>query len=256
MMPRDKSTVVVLQRGANQGMKLEMDSEVPLYYWLREDHDQTLVTTMRPLVQRGTTALDIGANIGFYTMMMARWVGPEGQVLSFDPDPDALRRLRRHTELNALSNVVSVPKAVSDQNEMLAFRVLGNGWSQVIGEDNGASEGVISVDCVRLDDFMSTRNVESVSFMKIDVENHEVRVLQGGRETLKRYSPHLIIEVHSAESLRGCTLELFALGYDVRPMDNGPMFERIMQAAKNGEAISEEGFERGQILCSPGAARS
>ena len=70
-------------------------------------------------VQQGDVVLDLGANIGYYTLIFARLVGPQGRVFAFEPDPENFRLLERNVKENHYTNVVAINKAVSNKTERL-----------------------------------------------------------------------------------------------------------------------------------------
>jgi FkbM family methyltransferase len=254
MLPSDRTVTITIPDGPNAGYRLDVDRSMPLYYWLRESHDEDLVRELQGRVGRGMAVMDVGANIGFNTMMFARWVGPSGQVISFEPDPVNMRRLRRHCELNELNHVELFPLALSDREGQIHFAAIGRGESRVVTSDAVTSETVV-VKAVRMDDIALSLGLTRLDAIKIDVEDHEVAVLRGAVETLRRFKPFVLIEVHSVESLIGCGDELRKLGYTVAPIDSPELYGRLL--ALKPESVEEQdraAFDRGQIKAIPSRA--
>jgi len=145
----------------------------------------------------GMVALDIGANVGAYSILLGQWAGPSGRVYAFEPSGAAFRGLVRHVSLNAQDGIVqAVAVAVSD--------VDGNGdliVAETAGESRlaGPSEAgaTSSVPTTTIDAFCGRERLQP-SFIKIDVEGGELAVLRGARETIRRRDRDvaLFVELH------------------------------------------------------------
>ena len=172
---------------------------------------EALLKVLRP----GHVVFDVGANIGYYTILASRRVGPSGRVLAFEPVVRNLSFLYRHVVLNRATNVTVVPMACSDQN---ALAVLVSGTNCATGHLAGdqpvnSMHGAEYVATVTIDE-MVRRTSLAPDIMKIDVEGAEEEVLRGAADTLASAGPAILLSVHS-ESLRSsCTAFLLALGYD------------------------------------------
>lgn len=147
-------------------------------------HDADLGFLLRQ-VQPGARILDIGANIGLYTVVLARHVGEQGHVYAFEPDPTNFSLLSRNIAANGLQNVTAVQKAVSDRNgtARLYLSKTHSGLHRL--HPSGVCGNSITVDCVRLDDFFPN-NTCRIDLVKLDVEGHEVSVLRGMLELMRR----------------------------------------------------------------------
>lgn len=156
----------------------------------------------RALVRPGSAAVDAGANIGCITALLSRWAGPGGRVFSFEPAPETFDLLERAVRRLALTNVETIRAALSDQPGFAELRVpagregIENLYEATLeGLPNDARPArAIRVRTVRLDDVVN-RWAGEISFIKIDVEGHEEKVLRGGLETLRRHRPALLIEI-------------------------------------------------------------
>jgi len=162
----------------------------------------------------GGTVLDLGANVGFYTLLAAELVGPSGRVHAFEPVPRNLQYLRRHIALNGLTNVSVIEAAVSDASGKRRFRLHVSAAMGHLGDD-----GQLEVRTVALDQFVFGTSVAAPHSIKIDVEGAEFSVLQGAREVLSQHRPALLLATHS-HALRSQCLDLLAAhGYTVRPIN-------------------------------------
>jgi FkbM family methyltransferase len=181
----------------------------------------------------GTTVVDIGASWGLFSYHLARLVGRNGAVLSYEPHPmntPVLEQLAR-----ARSNVSFRPVAVSDMNGTADLQVPVFGNRHVTAQSSLAhgfdgQRGVrvekVTVPTVRLDDEVGGRRVDLV---KIDVEGHELSVLRGAGETLRRYLPTLLIEIeqrHLDCPIKDVFTEIDDIGYALYFID-GPALRPI-----------------------------
>ena len=151
----------------------------------------------RGTVRSGSVALDVGANVGAYAVLLGQWVGASGRVYAFEPSPVAFRGLVRHIELNARDGVVTpVAAAVADRDGTGDLIVAGTaGESRLAG---GVERGrTLSVPTVTIDSFCAREGLQP-SFIKIDVEGAELAVLRGARETIRRGGDALalFVELH------------------------------------------------------------
>ena len=139
---------------------------------------------VRGLLRSGMHAVDVGANIGYYLLLLARAVGSGGTVSCFEPDPENLVELERNARLNRLSGVRIYPAAVGAEDTTVELR---GGINSTVG-----AGGELHVSLVRLDSVVT----RPVDFLKIDVEGYEGHVLAGARQVLAHDRPELFLEVH------------------------------------------------------------
>jgi FkbM family methyltransferase len=179
-------------------------------------------------LRRGSVFVDVGASTGYFTVLAARVVGPEGEVVACEPGPQNQSVLLLNTVVNQLGNVRLVPCAVSDGSAVLVYHRLGGGNGAIAAFD-GTPLGMGAGDLVqarRLDDILT--GVARVDLVKIDVEGAEGRVLAGASETLRRYAPTLLFEFSppGLEAVSGVSGEdllagLAGLGYRFRVLGAG-----------------------------------
>jgi FkbM family methyltransferase len=141
---------------------------------------------VRRLLRPGMRAVDVGANIGYYLLLIESAVGPGGSVACFEPEPENLRELGRNVEANRLQNVRVFAAAVGAEDGRVAMRTGIN--AAVAGEEGGD----FTVPLVRLDSALDG----PVDFVKIDVEGYEGQVLAGARRRLREHRPVLLVEIH------------------------------------------------------------
>lgn len=160
-------------------------------------------------VKPGSAAIDVGANIGHYTLRLAQLVGEHGHVIAFEPMPQTFKLLQNNVRVaDPLANVTLYERAASDADRtvrMFQPTFTDSGLPDPY-EASIRPDGQTTVRTVRVDS-LAYRN--DVSLVKIDVEGHEYQVLRGMRSLLERCHPVLIVE-GDARSVR--TL-LEAMGY-------------------------------------------
>jgi FkbM family methyltransferase len=162
------------------------------------------------LLKPGDVVYDIGANIGWFSMLAARRVGPDGAVYAFEPSLANAVYLRMNAATNGFDNVVVVPAAVDDRD----------GWGRFT-EDSSleghlSSDGESLVPLLSLDAWPEAAGCRPPDLLKIDVEGAEVGVLEGMRGLLSAVRPALIIELHETGAEVGEVLR--DAGYEHSPI--------------------------------------
>lgn len=172
---------------------------------------------------------DIGANVGYFSLLAAELVGSHGQVYAFEPLPRNIAFLRQHIALNQLTNVAVVEAAVSDQNGSAAFDL---GASSAMGHI--ADQGAMQVDLVRLDDLLADHQILPPDFIKIDVEGTEDAVLRGAQSLITTCQPTLFLDTHQREAHASVIATLQAWGYTFEILDGKPLPETKELIARPG----------------------
>ena len=159
-------------------------------------YEEETTRLLQSLVKPGMVFVDVGAHLGYYTLLAARGVGPTGKIYSFEPDPDNHALLLRNVELNAYDNVVAARKAVSDR--------VGTGTLYLTALDSGRhsmyhhglpERGRVAVETTTMDFYLGSEGWPRVDLVKIDVEGAEVSVLEGMAQLLEKSDDlKLIIE--------------------------------------------------------------
>lgn len=169
--------------------------------------------TLARLLKPGMVFYDIGANVGFYSTIAARIVGPSGRVYAFEPCPEFAAAARRNAALNGFSNVEVIEAAVSDRPGEARFVLGPVGANSSTGPGGGVA--VISID--------ECEGLRPPDVVMIDVEGAEVGVLRGMLRTIREHRPAIICEVHwVVAEFDGVRRELESEGYDARTLRGGP----------------------------------
>ncbi|WP_420125221.1 FkbM family methyltransferase [Longimicrobium sp.] len=182
------------------------------------------------LLRPGGVVLDVGANVGYYTLLASVLVGDGGSVHAFEPEPRNAEFLRRHLRINGRRNVTVRQAAVSDRAGTARFQ-FGTGS----GTGHLAQAGGLEVRTLRLDDYCAEHALVPAA-LKIDVEGAEMSVLMGARETLARHRPTIFLSTHGAEVHAASLALLHGLGYQLRPILGGDVQSTTEVLATHGEA--------------------
>ena len=167
-------------------------------------------------LKTGQVCFDVGANVGYFTILGSRCVGTSGKVIAFEPAIRNLAFLYRHVLLNKAENVTIISAACSDSETLASFssgKNCAEGYISNIELSGPASgEKVSLVPTITLD--AVARHLDVLpNLMKIDVEGAELSVLKGAQVTIRKARPKILMEIHSAELLLSCSAFLRDYGY-------------------------------------------
>ncbi|MBC8324214.1 MAG: FkbM family methyltransferase [Verrucomicrobia subdivision 3 bacterium] len=142
--------------------------------------------------REGMTFLDVGANIGYYTALAARAVGPNGKIIALEPDPDSFKYLEQTIAANVAENVQAFPVAASDAPAKLPLYISADNRGDNRLYAPGESRPKIEVEAVAPDALLAENKIDTVDLIKIDVQGYEPKVIDGLRDTITR-SPKLTL---------------------------------------------------------------
>lgn len=149
-------------------------------------------------VQQDMVVLDIGANIGFYTVKIANKIGAKGKVFSFEPNPEMVKQLTQNVQLNKFDNVFIQPVALSDSAGVIQFHCPEPGYEShgsFMSNSTFETSTLIDIKTQKLDDWLESQNIKRVDFIKIDVEGAERKIFSGASRLLSSPSrPTIIFE--------------------------------------------------------------
>jgi FkbM family methyltransferase len=223
-----------------------------MYWYVRADYESNTLASLRNYLRPGMVCMDIGANAGFYTLLMARRVGQGGRVYAFEPTATTFCWLGQNIALNKLENVVAENVAVTDQAGTVEFRVgppeltVYNSISEVShpGAKAGRFERVF-VPTISIDDYCARKKIDRVDCVKIDVEGAEFQVLKGMRRTLESNRDIVLLVEFGQTTAAACgtTIESMAewltgMGFRLfRIGANGRLHPATGTPLKDGEMV-------------------
>jgi FkbM family methyltransferase len=193
----------LMMRSGGRGLRSEFPGGeavhvTPAYRYL--SWNPVEYTAFRDAIKPGAIVLDVGANVGAYSLLFAQWAGPSGKVYAFEPAPQEFRGLVRHVALNSMSAIVTpVHAAMSDAPSQARFVVGGSAGQGRLASAADTDEHVVTVPVSTIDEFCARHSIVP-DFIKIDVEGSEAAVIRGARETLRccRGRLSMFVEVHPA----------------------------------------------------------
>ncbi len=154
----------------------------------RLDHDQNMLPLLKEFIKNGDVVLDIGAFIGDHTIYYSKLVGDNGSVIAFEPNRDSFFCLEHN--LKAYKNVELINSAIGKEYGFVrTVDVLGNIGMNFLIPDNLGGIVIYSLNQMEID---------RIDFIKIDVEGFELDVLIGGKETINKFKPTMLIEINDA----------------------------------------------------------
>lgn len=178
---------------------------------------------IRVSLKNGKNALDIGGNIGLQSIRMSQCVGETGKVYAFEPLHYLQEKFKRNIALNNAANVTLFPFALANEAYEATFTIEKSSWNQgtfsLNNTRDGAEKQTVAVKVA--DNLTEIQQLESLDFIKIDVEGFEFQVLLGLKETISKYKPRIIFEyddnywVKTGQHIDDCYLFLQELGYTI-----------------------------------------
>ena len=217
-------TRVQVAGGGLQGVKMLLDLQEEKDYWLGT-YEPDLQAAVAQFASPGMVAYDVGANIGYISLLLAKTVGQSGRVFAFEALPANLERLRTNLTLNGLETSVQVVEAaVTNQSGPIQFLI---GPSDGMGKAAGSAgrQGdyaqSIAIHGLALDDFVFVQDHPPPQIIKMDIEGGEVLALPGMRRLLREAHPLVLLELHGFEAARVAWEELSAIGYRICWMEAG-----------------------------------
>lgn len=161
------------------------DVQKSIFFNLYEKNE---LAKIAPFIKPGGTYLDIGANIGFYSLAFAKKLNLNGKVYAFEPNPKTYAQLQRNCCLNTFAaNIFTYNLAVSNQEKTIPFyydKVNSGSATAVFYEDMQGKVEKTEVSAITLDKFIEKEKIAQIELIKIDVEGHEIELLEGAKQAL------------------------------------------------------------------------
>lgn len=181
-------------RGPASGYRIRVSPAESLGYLLGT-HEPHLQKIIRDYVATGDTVYDIGANVGYVSLSLAKRVGPGGRVIAFEPLPRNVASFRENIKINSLINIQLLEFAASDRSGEAVIRITENlSMASLVWHRNNPTAVEFAIKTVSIDELIESGSLGCPKFVKIDVEGAEGSVLKGMRRTLAAAKPVLFVE--------------------------------------------------------------
>ncbi|MGC1377381.1 MAG: FkbM family methyltransferase [Anaerolineales bacterium] len=214
-------SVIEVAAGTLKGYRVLLNLKTEKSRWLGT-YEPELQAALKEFLRPDSTVYDVGANIGYITLMMAHHVGPRGRVFAFEALPANVERIQKNVALNNLDNVTIVSAAVIDKSAPVTFYVHESvGMGKAAGSAGRREErykAEISVPGLSLDDFVYDQGNTAPEVVKMDIEGGELLALPGMMRLLREVRPLLLLELHGPESEKVAWNVLSDCGYTLHAM--------------------------------------
>jgi FkbM family methyltransferase len=228
-----KSDSAIVQRNGIS-YHLDLNEGIDFSIYLLGAFEPGTHKTLQKLAKPGDIVFDIGANIGAHTLAIAQSVGPSGKVYAFEPADFAVNKLKRNLALNPELQARTYPQQIllvasfsgQPEREIYASWPLESDGA-VHPKHRGRLVSAEHAAVETLDDFVCREGISRLDLVKLDVDGHELPVLQGGGETLCRFKPTLVMEMspYIHAEFDHCFIDfvdfLKHAGYELRDADTG-----------------------------------
>jgi FkbM family methyltransferase len=162
-------------------------------------HEPLTTKLLSKELKKGMTCLDVGGNIGYYTLLESNIVGNDGKVIAIEPSPPNFKHLKKNLSIQDAKNVDAYNFAAGDVDgevNFLVYRESNGSFTIPDGETTDLPGELIKVPAKRMDTFLNELNIEHVDFVRMDVEGYEHHIIEGMKNIIKNSKPMFQIEVH------------------------------------------------------------
>lgn len=234
---------------AYDDLKMEIDTReyIQAMIYLFGNFEPPTIKFLEEYIKKGHVIIDIGANVGYHTLIFSKLTGENGFVYAFEPEPLNYKTLKKNVDLNNLDNVRCVNKAISEKQETLDFFVsnsFNKGTHSLVYNPIQHSQESIKIDAIPLSHFILENDLNKIDFIKIDVEGAEYEVIKGMETSLIEYKPTLLVEINNeAQETHGKTSKslkeyICGFGYDCYEItENGKLIKSPLDRVHNVENV-------------------
>lgn len=236
------------------GFVMVCDSLSPTFLGLCAEggYEKETAAFIAKSLRQGNTVIDVGANEGFYSALSSRSVGDTGRILAIEPDPVAVRCLRRNLVENECINVDIAEVCVGDTaGEITLHTSHVNGVNSLVRENVIGPSKPLTVSCILLDELLKEQGITDVDLMKIDIQGGEFSCLRGAEKTIDAHHPVIVCELWP-EGMRRAGDDPVAMldwlhekGYRLRCLEDPALDDASMTRAVIVEAIQRRGMGYG-----------
>ncbi|HEY4800585.1 MAG TPA: FkbM family methyltransferase [Bacteroidia bacterium] len=176
--------------------KLHLDDWIQQNLFFLDGYEDLELQFLEASLKEGSVFVDIGANIGLFSLVASQKIGKNGRVISFEPFKKNFDALKKNISLNNSENIKTEKLAVAQtKSQMPIFydpKESNQGMASLYSAKNPYYE---QIETISLDEYFKDHSVGEVDFIKLDIEGGEYPALLGMKETLLKYGPKLLIEI-------------------------------------------------------------
>ncbi len=201
-----------IRSGPLEGRKWKASSGIR---FIKGTYEPKNVEAIQKTVREDDIAYDVGAHVGYFSVLMGDIVGSGGQVIAFEPRGLNLGYLQRHVSVNNCDNIKIVSKALGDHSGHARLETrTGSGTGYI------SDSGDEAVEITSIDELVESGALPPPTFLKIDVEGGEMAVLRGARKVIATQRPRMILATHGDEIDAECRALLREWNYDMQDIDH------------------------------------
>ena len=234
---------VHIRSGAGKGLKLSLENASGNYW--SGTNELPVQAALTRFLRPGDVFYDIGSNIGFFSLIAARLVGPSGKVIAIEPVPRNAAVIRRNMQRNGFDQVQVLEMALGAEPGIAALHVTRHPGGATLSttEVPPDATGTICVAVKTLDELTLTEKLSAPRLVKIDVEGTELEVMKGMTRTLAEFRPIILFEIDApdAEQLEAKSAAvrgfLEAHRYQLQPLEKS--YQNMAWEVRHAVALPE-----------------
>lgn len=196
--------------------------------FIKGTYEPKNVEAIQKTVKEGDIAYDVGAHVGYFSVLMGDIVGGGGKVIAFEPRGLNLGYLQKHVSVNHCGNIEIVPKALGDRTGHARLETRTGSGTGYISES-----GDEDVEITSIDELVESGALPPPTFLKIDVEGGEMAVLRGARKVIERQRPRMILATHGDAIDAECRALLSEWHYDLQDIDHAAGTKEMIVTPKS-----------------------
>lgn len=230
------------------GLKLVYDPAIGMDHIVRRiallrAYEPATADLFRELLPHGGTFMDVGANLGYFSITAAGYVGEKGRVMALEPVPHIFELLRRNLDVNQVHNVTALPFGCAATSGTMQMVLHADSGSSHLAPQQGS--GGVEVQVSTVDEVVSEYGIQRLDLLKIDVEGAELEVLKGANETIRDFRPAAFLEVNHLERFGASESAvrdyLSPFGYSFMRITNGASTDLLcMPAGRDAPRVPHE----------------
>lgn len=160
-------------------------------------HEPLTTELIKNIVKEGMNCIDLGSNLGYYTLLESKLVGDSGKVFAFEPSPVTYEHFKKNLEINKITNVNHFNIALGDTNGKIKFLISKmSNWCRVVDDSIKTLDNIIDVPMFTLDKFVTEHKLKKIDFIRMDIEGYESKAYSGMTEIIKKFKPDFYMEIH------------------------------------------------------------